>query len=143
MGNGLVLESGTHAELLLDENGPYARLVHAQKLRESEVKQHESDAGSSTQDAEKNADEETDAETIDNPDLGLSRIQSKRSLASEVLEQRRASQQGEKTYSLPYLFMRMGKINRDQWPRYMVGTIAAFSKELIVLPFSLLTCFAQ
>ncbi|KAG1834056.1 hypothetical protein DFJ58DRAFT_869178 [Suillus subalutaceus] len=34
MGDGLVLERGTHAELLADENGAYSRLVAAQSLRE-------------------------------------------------------------------------------------------------------------
>ncbi|KAG8804747.1 GTPase-activating protein, partial [Serendipita sp. 398] len=34
MGDGMVLEQGTHAELLRDPEGPYAKLVAAQKLRE-------------------------------------------------------------------------------------------------------------
>ena len=38
MGDGLVLESGTHNELLMNEEGPYARLVNAQKLREAREK---------------------------------------------------------------------------------------------------------
>src|ERR1700760_3028189 len=36
MGDGMVLERGTHDELLADETGPYAKLVAAQKLRESQ-----------------------------------------------------------------------------------------------------------
>jgi ATP-binding cassette subfamily B (MDR/TAP) protein 1 len=38
MGDGMVLERGTHAELLRHEDGSYARLVQAQKLKESEGK---------------------------------------------------------------------------------------------------------
>ena len=34
-GDGVVIESGKHNELLSNENGPYARLVTVQKLREA------------------------------------------------------------------------------------------------------------
>ena len=34
MGEGRLLQEGKHAELLRDSEGPYAKLVHAQKLRE-------------------------------------------------------------------------------------------------------------
>ncbi|KAG8776067.1 GTPase-activating protein, partial [Serendipita sp. 398] len=36
MGDGMVLEQGTHAQLLQDPNGPYAKLVAAQRLRENQ-----------------------------------------------------------------------------------------------------------
>src|ERR1700677_288478 len=35
IGDGAVIESGKHNELLSNESGPYARLVTAQKLREA------------------------------------------------------------------------------------------------------------
>lgn len=50
MGNGLVIEQGTHSELLQDENGPYSRLVTAQKHREKrevELKDSDSDTAAS------------------------------------------------------------------------------------------------
>ena len=125
MGNGLILESGVHDELLADENSAYARLVQAQKLRESSAQRdgdHEEPEGSKTE-----GDEDDSSQTVEDPDLMLSRVGSKRSLASEALEQRRQAQAAEKDYSFPYLFRRMGAINRDNWPRYMAGFIAAAS----------------
>ena len=44
MGNGVILESGTHEELVRGENGPYARLVAAQKLRDAREKRTRSTA---------------------------------------------------------------------------------------------------
>ncbi|EMD39893.1 hypothetical protein CERSUDRAFT_81221 [Gelatoporia subvermispora B] len=121
MGDGLVLESGTHNELLSRENGAYARLVQAQKLREAREKraQDEDDsetAGSAEEDIEKQAAEE----------VPLQRQKSGRSLASEILEQR-AKEHGEEkhSYSVPYLMRRMGRINRDDWKRYAFGIVAA------------------
>src|SRR5882762_205215 len=66
MGDGLILQKGRHSELLQDENGPYARLVAAQKLREvpvSEITQDsiEDDSSGSLKadaDVEKEAQEE-------------------------------------------------------------------------------------
>ena len=66
----------------------------------------------------------------------LHRVETKRSLASEALEQRRANEEPEKKYSFFYLFMRMGKINRSHWKMYLIGTIAAASKPSIPLAFS-------
>lgn len=123
MGNGLVIEQGTHSELLQDENGPYSRLVTAQKHREKrevELKDSDSDTAASgeAEDMEKKARNE----------IPLGRQNSSHSLASEIIAQRQTVQGGEKKngcYSLPYLFMRMGKINRDGWKNYQIGIIAA------------------
>jgi ATP-binding cassette subfamily B (MDR/TAP) protein 1 len=35
LGEGTILESGTHAELLANTDGPYAKLVHKQIAKES------------------------------------------------------------------------------------------------------------
>jgi ATP-binding cassette subfamily B (MDR/TAP) protein 1 len=122
MGDGLVIEQGTHSELLRDENGPYSRLVTAQRLREKrevELKDSDSDTAASgeAEDMEKKARNE----------IPLGRQNSGHSLASEIIAQRQTVQGDEKEedYSLPYLFMRMGKINRDGWKKYQFGIITA------------------
>ena len=124
-----MLESGTHAELLHDENGPYSRLVQAQRLREGTTEDQESDnnAETSAGAAGKDVSAAIDANMISDPELRLTRVESNRSLVSSKLERPGASQ-GAKSYSLTYLFTRMGKINRDQWPHYLTGAIASFSK---------------
>ena len=121
MGNGLVLESGTHNELLSND-GAYARLVQSQKLRESQdvVDADGSDEGS-------DAGEEKDMEKLAREEVPLGRSNTQRSLASEIIEKRNAEAEGksDKDHSLPYLFKRMGVIVKDQWPKYLFGSIAA------------------
>jgi ATP-binding cassette subfamily B (MDR/TAP) protein 1 len=120
MGDGLVLEKGTHEELF-SSGGAYAALVQAQKLREaSETTQVEDDASTS---------EPEDMEKLAREEVPLGRKNTGQSLASEILEQRGRTQQEKKEgdHSLPYLFMRMGEINRDGWQRYLIGGVAACS----------------
>lgn len=138
MGDGLVLESGTHAQLLANEQGPYYRLVEAQKLRESAESKAARDE---EEDAER--DSATLPEKHEGEDYGelakeevpLGRVNTNRSLASEILAQRQ-KEKGEKDYSMLYLFRRMGMINRDQWPRYAIGTIGAISTYLPPFAFA-------
>lgn len=120
MGDGLVLEHGTHDELL-SRGGPYSSLVQSQKLREvREI---------SVDDESSNPEEPEDMEKLAREEIPLGRKNTGQSLASEILEQRRKDQ-GEKEdsdHSLSYLFMRMGKINRSEWKHYLFGGIAASS----------------
>ncbi|KAM5533130.1 hypothetical protein V8D89_013178 [Ganoderma adspersum] len=124
MGNGLILESGTHSELLSDENGPYARLVAAQKLRDAREKRtldDDSDTAAS--------DEVDDAAAIEKQaaeEIPLQRAKSGRSLASEILEQKQKDHETKKDdFSMYYIFKRLGYINRDVWKQYLFGSIAA------------------
>ncbi|TFK28078.1 multidrug resistance protein 1 [Coprinopsis marcescibilis] len=121
MGDGQVLESGTHNELLASE-GAYARLVQAQKLREAQDAQAIEDTpeGSDTG--------ETAIEKAAREEVPLGRRNTGRSLASEIIEQRKQEQGDKKEqgdHSLPYLFKRMGLLVRDQWPKYALGTLGA------------------
>jgi ATP-binding cassette subfamily B (MDR/TAP) protein 1 len=50
------------------------------------------------------------------------------SLASDIIRTEGETQRWAKAdYSLPYLFMRMGKINRAAWKNYVIGFVAACS----------------
>ncbi|KAI0032067.1 P-loop containing nucleoside triphosphate hydrolase protein [Vararia minispora EC-137] len=134
MGNGVVLEKGRHEELLQNEDGPYAKLVQAQKLREAvgpdvaasdgiDEDDDESTNASGAGDIEKDKDYEKEAAE----EVPLGRSNTRQSLASQILEQRRKEREGEKekNFSLYYLFKRMGYINRAQWKQYLAGALFA------------------
>ena len=127
MGDGLVLEQGTHDELL-SRGGAYSGLVQAQKLRE--VRENTAD-----DDDDESDPEEEDMEKLVREEIPLGRRNTGQSLASQILEQRRREQEEKKEsdYSLPYLFMRMGKINRAGWSKYFWGSIAAACTYLVHL----------
>ena len=150
MGDGGLIESGTHDELLRDPEGAYAKLVDAQKLRENqpsveEAEDHPDDdelihtvkraiEGSTTAAASVvslgNAESLKSVKSGDAAGYGaeLARVPTSgaRSLSSEVLSQRyRLKKENVTGYSLTYLFKRMGRINKDGAHVYMVGALAA------------------
>jgi ATP-binding cassette subfamily B (MDR/TAP) protein 1 len=128
MGDGLVLEHGTHNELL-QADGAYARLVQAQKLREG--KDGANDSGSS---------EEEDMEKAAREEIPLGRKNTSQSLASEILEQKRKAAQASgkdegEDYSMLYLFQRMAPLIRDQWQNYLLGAIFACMTGMVYPAF--------
>ena len=140
MGEGLVIEQGTHNELLADPNGAYARLVQAQKLRETNEREGrmDDDTLDGSVEGEAKADDlDAMKKAADEVPLGRKETGS-RSLASEVLEQRRAEgAHKEKVYSFPYLFMRMGKLNRDTWSWYGIGSCFATVTGMVYPAFGI------
>lgn len=133
MGAGAVLESGTHDELLRrgDGDGPYARLVVAQKLKEAHVEEDES--GSSvgdTEDIEKAVAREEVAPT--------GRNSSSRSLASEIVEKNKQQQEKrKKDYNMFYLFKRIGSLNPAGYKAYFIGSCAAICTGLVYPAFGI------
>ena len=123
MDDGLVLESGTH-EQLLAMNGAYSRLVQAQRLREGREQ-------AALEDVEQDSvDEHTDMEKVAREEIPLGRRSTRQSLASQILEQRKAaetSDNGDDDYSLFYLARRMAPFIRDQWKNYLMGSFFACS----------------
>lgn len=131
MGDGLVLEQGTHEELIAMD-GAYSRLVHAQKLREikdqAALDVGETESEEAPEDMEKLAAEE----------IPLGRKDTRQSLASEILEQRRQANEGknkDQDYSLLYLGRRMAPIIRDQWSKYCIAAAFACGECHLVPPF--------
>ncbi|OAX42868.1 P-loop containing nucleoside triphosphate hydrolase protein [Rhizopogon vinicolor AM-OR11-026] len=121
MGEGLVLEQGTHKELLADENGAYSRLVQAQRLRERREGQdgEESTTAGSEEDFEKNVREE----------VPLGRRNTSQSVTSDVVnkrnEEKAKAEVNEDDYSLFYLFRRVGGLYPEGLSRYAIGTFFA------------------
>ncbi|KAJ7175926.1 P-loop containing nucleoside triphosphate hydrolase protein [Mycena filopes] len=132
MGDGLVLEQGTHDELLNDENGAYARLVQAQKLREG---QERSDG-----DSEDTAQEAEQMEKAVREEIPLGRKNTgQHSLASELIEKRlEEHKKGHgKEYGLFYLFRRMGRLHRAGWRNYILGGICAAATGCVFPAFGI------
>ncbi|KAJ8520713.1 hypothetical protein ONZ45_g2501 [Pleurotus djamor] len=125
MGDGLVLEQGTHDELIRAD-GAYARLVQAQKLRgHAEEQDLVSESADPTEPDRKEAARE---------DVSLGRNNTHHSVASERLKQRQSqggSKQDDEDLGLAYLFYRMGMLNREGWSRYGLGFIAAIITGMV------------
>ncbi|KAK0187916.1 P-loop containing nucleoside triphosphate hydrolase protein [Armillaria mellea] len=133
MGDGLVVEQGTHQELLHKEGGAYARLVQAQRLRESD----EVTAVTAGDDEDDEDDAPKDMEKAAREEVPLGRRNTGQSLASQILEQKKKEQKDAKEpdHSMYYLFKRMGKINRSQWRKYLLGTIFATMTGMVYPAF--------
>lgn len=128
MGEGVVLEQGTHAELLADEGGAYSKLVRAQKLRE----QKEALAGEDGAEAGASGAVEVPAEDIK---IGLERKSTQQSLGSAILKQRgqlgaagadtEAGRWADEDMGLWTLFRRLAEVNQAGWKNYALGFVAA------------------
>jgi len=141
MGDGQVLEHGTHTQLLADSEGPYARLVQAQRLREAE---HRGDNIESNSEDEETAAKANAMEAAAEMEEPLGRANTSRSLASEILEQRR-KQQGsvkEKHYGTRDMFKRMGTINKESIPLYIIGCLAACCTGMVYPAFGIVYAIA-
>ncbi|KAG2338495.1 P-loop containing nucleoside triphosphate hydrolase protein [Suillus weaverae] len=133
MGDGLVLEQGTHGELLADENGAYARLVQAQKLRESREGQNVESTIT--------ADDEEDTEKAFLEGIPLDRKNTNHSVTSDIVNKRNEekvkAEINEDDYSLFYLFKRVGALNREGLYRYAIGTFFAMCTGAVYPAFGI------
>jgi len=131
MGGGCVLERGKHNELLSNEDGAYARLVAAQRLREARDEINVGDVVPVGQGScEKAVESSVDIEKAAMEEVPLGRRNTSKSLASEIIEQRKSQRLSnqEKEYSLFYLFKRMGRINKGEWKHYLFGCLFSIGK---------------
>jgi ATP-binding cassette subfamily B (MDR/TAP) protein 1 len=126
MGDGVVVESGKHDELLTNEDGPYARLVAAQRLREV---REGIDVDIIGQSSGKAVEGHMDIEKAALEEIPLGQSITHQSLASEVLEQRKTQSPAKREeHSMFCLFTRMGRINKGEWKSYLFGCLFAMGQ---------------
>ncbi|KIM25829.1 hypothetical protein M408DRAFT_73755, partial [Serendipita vermifera MAFF 305830] len=127
MGDGMVLEQGTHNQLLQNPEGAYSKLVQAQKLKE---RQH-ADEDLDTSGHNTPAARDVEKAALDEKPLG--RTDTSHSLASDILKQRgqTAEADKEKEYGMLYIMKRMAYINRPTWPLYGLGFTAAAAGGMV------------
>lgn len=114
MGEGLVLQSGTHTELLKDQDGPYARLVNTQRIREQEN--------------EASTVINTETEVVPkSPEaqFRLTRARTGSKATRSVHDAEAGIHTKAHNRSMLYVFGRMILINKEDWGKYTVGLIAA------------------
>lgn len=121
MGEGSVLEKGTHVELLADKTSAYARLVSAQKLRETKVEDSDDTVATGV---------EENVEKVDKKSASL--VRKTWSITSDLVrkwtDQRNLPEVNDDKDSIFYLLMRIGLLNREGLWRYAVGSVFAISK---------------
>lgn len=148
MNNGEIIEVGNHNELIKKPNGAYARLCTAQKIREEteETRAAEDNPGL---DEKVILDDEKIIPPEDLDPLGaLKRSATGKSAVSSILSRKRQEDAARraKNYGFFYLFWRMGKLNREEWPSYILGLFAAAVSGMVypvAFPSSRLSTFAH
>jgi ATP-binding cassette subfamily B (MDR/TAP) protein 1 len=130
MGDGVVLESGKHNELLSDEDGAYTRLVTAQRLREASEGVDVDDVIG--QPSGKAIESHIDIEKAALEEIPLGRNNTHRSLASQIIEQSKAQGGAKraKEYGMVYLFKRMGRINHGEWKSFLFGSLFSIGQYI-------------
>lgn len=120
MSKGIILETGTHDQLLSNPDGAYTGLVRAQALKD-EVEGE--DGGTTAEDdaealAQQEAEEARNMATIKRTGTG-------RSEASEILDKKHAEEDGKKPkeHGVMYLLLRLVKEIPDAKWYYVIGTI--------------------
>ncbi|KAJ6578174.1 P-loop containing nucleoside triphosphate hydrolase protein [Mycena capillaripes] len=115
MADGAVVEHGTHNELLADSSSLYAQLVEAQKLRDDN---HSDSTGKHLAPGPAGAAVNQSATT------------SRDSLEKQVLAPAQTSQD---KYSLGLfeLFIKLTKLNRESWRKYMLGAVFAILNGMV------------
>lgn len=131
IGDGRLIESGSHDDLLQDSNSAYARLVNAQALREQqESLETDEDPVPAEQrlEAISKADmaENLETFTVDGKSdiwIPLDDVPSVSGLVAKTKVPR------ERTYPVSYIAKRLAKINKDCGHVYAIGAIAALGNR--------------
>jgi len=76
-------------------------------------------------------------------EIPLGRKNTSHSLASEILEQRQKEKEDmerKDDYNLAYLFYRIGKMNREGWRKYAIGSVFAIITGLVYPAYGIVFC---
>ncbi|KAI0673533.1 multidrug resistance protein 1 [Trametes maxima] len=129
MSQGIILESGTHSELLRKEDGHYSLLVKAQKLRDSSefipVLEADDEVLRAQGDEEKGAKNHITLEEV--PSLSgrkTEALDTDRS-AGQLMRGQNSQDRGE--YSMAAVFRRLAYLSRDSWRQYLAGSVGAMA----------------
>ncbi|KAI6046276.1 P-loop containing nucleoside triphosphate hydrolase protein [Pisolithus marmoratus] len=129
MGEGVVLEQGTH-DGLIARNASYARLVRAQKLRETKEEQTDTDIAVLGNAADK--------ETV----IALDRCDTHHSATSDLVrrknEERGKAEVDENSYGFLYLFRRIGSLNPHGHRLYVIGALTALATGMVFPVFAII-----
>ena len=147
MGDGRVLEFGTHRELLA-KDGAYVRLVHAQQLKEKAKNVNKEDASEDDDDAEIGM-YYNEGMPLHRPSTTRSAVSRRSSQLDKRITEGGGHEAGE-GYTIFYLFKRMSILAKDQWRKYAAGTVAALSEYIeinacihLTLPLSDRCCVSR
>ncbi|KAL4068767.1 P-loop containing nucleoside triphosphate hydrolase protein [Scleroderma yunnanense] len=131
MEEGAVLEQGTHHQLLAN-GGPYARLVQAQKLRESKETSNDDIAVVTSSDIEKAIAEE----------IPLGRRDTHSSISSDLARKKgvegKQHETGDRDYSLFYLFRHIGSLARPWYLFYAIAACCAIVTGMVYPVFCII-----
>lgn len=137
-GKGVILEQGTHQQLLDNENGPYYNLVNAQKIRAGEL--GEDLYNTVDEEQRKMAQREEEDEIREAKLQGMS--EPKRMLSAQSGQSGLQSEEEEakhKRRSIFYLLYRLSLINKDHiWTLYVPGIIGSVASGAVYPAFSIL-----
>ncbi|KAJ6452145.1 P-loop containing nucleoside triphosphate hydrolase protein [Mycena vitilis] len=118
MADGAVLEHGTHNELRADSSSMYSQLVEAQKLRDDKDSTDNAPAPE-TQELKRTALHQSTAASDD-------------SVEKQVLREREIAQiTPPKNVGLLELFIKLAKLNRESWRKYMFGVVFAILNGMV------------
>jgi len=123
MGEGIVLEHGTHDELLRNGESAYSLLVRAQNLRGGAYATKESATD----------DNSVDQELQEGPDDKLIGRARKGTFSSDTYGHavQETMKETKDSYSFLYLLKRMAKLNRGSKWSYAIGSFFSASKRQI------------
>lgn len=116
IGQGKILESGTHSELV-DAGGAYARIVVAQRLHDLDADQKPSEANEATSEQ---------AETIDDKEEEASNLQEAKTVEAPT----------KQLYSTLAVMQRLYAMNRQHWLKYLFAIAGAVLQGLVLPIFA-------
>ncbi|KAH7101159.1 multidrug resistance protein 1 [Auriculariales sp. MPI-PUGE-AT-0066] len=126
VGAGEIVEHGTHEELMARGDGAYARLVEAQRLRETNTSDGTATPGGDDFAKIEDAALEDDAQQVEvtlKHQAPLRRASTTTSVSSGQLKAKQVArtEAKERDYGFVYLFRRMGRLNKSEWKSYLFG----------------------